>query len=82
MKLTIGLRAAVRARRSWAECGFAIHQMNLTYKLGRPYSTLLTELNPTGVLTVTLNRPDSLNAFLPAMRDDLVDVISSVRWFR
>ena len=33
------------------------------------YSTLLTECSSAGVLQVTLNRPDALNAFSPEMRD-------------
>ena len=37
------------------------------------YETLLTDLTD-GILTVTLNRPDRLNAFNNAMQQDLLDV--------
>src|SRR5262245_35470352 len=37
------------------------------------YTTLLTELAD-GILTVTLNRPDKLNAFTLTMADELVEV--------
>jgi enoyl-CoA hydratase/carnithine racemase len=36
------------------------------------YETLLTDLDA-GILTLTLNRPDRLNAFTPEMLDDLLD---------
>jgi enoyl-CoA hydratase/carnithine racemase len=41
------------------------------------YETLLTELSD-GVMTVTLNRPEMLNAFNPAMSRDLIDFFTSV----
>ena len=41
----------------------------------RAYSTLLTQRDAAGVLTVTLNRPNLLNAFNVAMRDELVQVM-------
>ena len=41
------------------------------------YETLLTELSD-GVLTVTLNRPDRLNAFTEQMKDDLLAVLDEI----
>ena len=41
------------------------------------YETLLTELAE-GVMTVTLNRPDRLNAFNTAMSKELIDFLQSV----
>ena len=41
------------------------------------YETLSTELTE-GVLTVTLNRPDKLNAYNPAMQRDLLDLFGRV----
>ncbi len=42
------------------------------------YSTLSTQLDD-GILTVTLNRPDKLNAFTVTMANELVDVFTQVR---
>ena len=41
------------------------------------YETLLTDLAD-GVMTVTLNRPDKLNAFNPAMSRELIDFFQRV----
>jgi enoyl-CoA hydratase/carnithine racemase len=41
------------------------------------YETLLTELEE-GILTVTLNRPERLNAFSATMRDDLLRLFDEV----
>lgn len=38
------------------------------------YETILYEIAD-GVLTLTLNRPERLNAFTPAMKDELIDAI-------
>jgi enoyl-CoA hydratase/carnithine racemase len=42
-----------------------------------PYETLLTELEE-GILTVTLNRPERLNAFTGMMRDDLLRLFDEI----
>ena len=41
------------------------------------YETLQTDLAE-GVLTVTLNRPDKLNAYNPAMQRDLLDLFGRI----
>jgi len=41
------------------------------------YQTLLTELDH-GIFTVTLNRPDRLNAFTATMREELLDLFERV----
>ncbi len=41
------------------------------------YETLLTEIED-GVLTITLNRPDKLNAFNPAMSRDMLDIFGRI----
>ena len=42
-----------------------------------PYETLLTALDE-GVMTVTLNRPDKLNAFDTVMSRELIDFFRKV----
>ncbi len=42
-----------------------------------PYRTLLTDLDA-GILTVTLNRPDRLNAFTTKMLEELLDVVDTI----
>ena len=42
-----------------------------------PYETLLTSLED-GVMTVTLNRPDKLNAFNTVMSKELIDFFQRV----
>lgn len=42
------------------------------------YETLLTDLDD-GVLTITLNRPESLNAISPVMVNELRDIVAHVR---
>ena len=41
------------------------------------YETLLFDLDA-GILTLTLNRPDHLNAFTPAMCEELVDAFDEI----
>ncbi|MGE0422721.1 MAG: enoyl-CoA hydratase-related protein [Reyranellaceae bacterium] len=41
------------------------------------YETLLTEIED-GVLTITLNRPDKLNAFNPPMSRDMLDIFGRI----
>jgi enoyl-CoA hydratase/carnithine racemase len=41
------------------------------------YENLLTDLDG-GILTLTLNRPDRLNAFTPEMRDELIDAFDRI----
>lgn len=43
-----------------------------------PYETLLTELQE-GILTVTVNRPEALNALSPTVIDELRDVVSQLQ---
>lgn len=45
----------------------------------QPYETLLVERGPDGVAVVTLNRPDKLNSFNRAMRDDFRRLWAEVR---
>lgn len=42
------------------------------------YETLLTDLDE-GILTITINRPEALNALSPVVLDELRDVVSHVR---
>lgn len=42
------------------------------------YETLLTELNE-GILTITINRPEALNALSPVVIDELRNVVDHVR---
>ncbi len=42
-----------------------------------PYETLLTSLED-GVMTVTLNRPDKLNAFNKAMHHGLMEAVGRI----
>ncbi len=43
------------------------------------YETLLTEQRDNGVFTVTLNRPEKLNALSPTMIAELKDVFQKLR---
>ncbi len=43
------------------------------------FETVIYEKTGQGIAYVTLNRPDSLNAFSVRMRDDLFEVLSAVR---
>ncbi len=45
--------------------------------MDKHYNTLLTELNPDGILRITLNRPDRLNALSRELLDDLHAVIQN-----
>ena len=42
-------------------------------------SDILFERAPTGVVTVTLNRPEARNAFSVAMSEELISVLESLR---
>ena len=41
------------------------------------YETLLTDLDA-GIFTLTLNRPDRLNAFTPTMLEELLDAFDEI----
>jgi enoyl-CoA hydratase/carnithine racemase len=43
------------------------------------FETVIYEKNDPGIAYVTLNRPDSLNAFSVKMRDDLFEVLSAIK---
>jgi enoyl-CoA hydratase/carnithine racemase len=43
------------------------------------FATVIYEKNDDGIAWVTLNRPDSLNAFSVQMRDDLFEILSAVK---
>jgi enoyl-CoA hydratase/carnithine racemase len=43
------------------------------------FETVIYEKNDRGIAYVTLNRPDSLNAFSVRMRDDLFEVLSAIK---
>lgn len=43
------------------------------------YQNLLTELDADGILTITLNRPDKLNALSAELLDELLDVIHQAK---
>ena len=45
------------------------------------YDNLLTELSD-GVLTVTMNRPDKLNAFNPPLQDDIPPLPVAIAAFK